>query len=91
VDAARRLSQEIRLARHVQSYNNCVYLYVRGGTRTTIQNNTLAKLQWRRNHVLGPYDENVRINLVTSTYTMPCNELLKDNIRHIHTIRLLTN
>jgi hypothetical protein len=65
-------------------------MYVHGGIGSTIRNNTLAKLQWQRKHVARSSDGKVWIELVTSTCTMSCNELLHDNTRHTRTLPLLT-
>jgi hypothetical protein len=49
---------------------------------STIQNNTLGKLQLRCNHVVHPSDGKARIKFVTSACTMPCNVLIRDCTRH---------
>jgi hypothetical protein len=47
----------------------------REGTRSTIQNNTLAKFQWRSNQIIQPSDGKVLIELVASTYAISYNVL----------------
>jgi hypothetical protein len=51
---------------------------------STIQDNTLGKLQLRCHHVVRPSDGKARIKLVTSACTMPCNVLLRDCTRHTY-------
>jgi hypothetical protein len=59
-------------------------MYVLGGTGSATHNSILAKLHWRRNRVVYPPDEEVRIELVTSSYEISGYALLHVSIHHPH-------
>jgi low affinity Fe/Cu permease len=58
---------------------------------STLQNITLAKLQWRRNRIVRLSDEKaLQIELETSTRTMSYSVLLQDCARHTRTLPRFT-